>query len=129
VDSVNLTGFDQHDMTVAGSWSLVDIQSGAAGGAAWFLMCNTASPFTAAKTNELAFPNLPVVKQINDTIYAYKNAAGKNVISGTAAPTTLTWAVGDTVWNTAPAAGGTPGWVCTGAGTPGTWKAMASVAA
>jgi hypothetical protein len=47
----------------------------------------------------------------------------------TAAPTAGTWAVGDTVWNTAPAAGGVPGWVCTTAGTPGTWKAMAVLAA
>jgi hypothetical protein len=45
-----------------------------------------------------------------------------------AAPGAGTWAVGDIVWNTAPAAGGAPGWVCTGAGTPGTWKAMANVA-
>lgn len=49
--------------------------------------------------------------------------------SATAAPTTGTWAVGDIVWNSATAAGGTPGWVCTTAGTPGIWKAMANVAA
>jgi hypothetical protein len=48
---------------------------------------------------------------------------------GTAAPVNGTWAVGDRVWNTAPAAGGAPGWVCTTAGAPGTWKAMANVAA
>mgnify|MGYP001017801579 CR=1 FL=1 len=48
---------------------------------------------------------------------------------GTAAPTTGTWARGDVMWNTAPAAGGAPGWVCTAAGTPGTWKAMANLAA
>ena len=46
-----------------------------------------------------------------------------------AAPTVGTWKVGDRVWNTAPAAAGTPGWVCTTAGTPGTWKAMAVLAA
>lgn len=38
------------------------------------------------------------------------------------------WAQGDIVWNNAPAAGGTPGWVCTTGGTPGTWKAMANLA-
>jgi len=47
---------------------------------------------------------------------------------GTAAPTTGTWKRGDIVVNTTPSAGGTPGWVCTTAGTPGTWKAMANVA-
>lgn len=49
--------------------------------------------------------------------------------SGTAAPTTGSHEVGEIVWNRATVAGGTPGWVCTTAGTPGTWKAMASVAA
>lgn len=48
---------------------------------------------------------------------------------GTAAPTTGTWVVGDKVHNTAPAAGGTVGWVCTTAGTPGTWKTFGTIAA
>jgi hypothetical protein len=46
----------------------------------------------------------------------------------TAAPTTGTWGVGDIVMNTTPSAGGVPGWICTTAGTPGTWKAMANLA-
>ena len=46
-----------------------------------------------------------------------------------AAPTTGTHQVGSTRTNTAPVAGGTPGWVCVTAGTPGTWKAMANLAA
>lgn len=45
------------------------------------------------------------------------------------APTTGTWLLGDTVQNSVPSAGGTPGWVCTAAGSPGTWKAMASLSA
>jgi hypothetical protein len=47
---------------------------------------------------------------------------------GSTFPTTGTWRQGDIVWNTASASGGTPGWVCTIAGTPGTWKAMANLA-
>ena len=47
---------------------------------------------------------------------------------GAAVPTTGTWAQGDVRWNTGATAGGSPGWVCTTAGTPGTWKAMANVA-
>lgn len=39
-----------------------------------------------------------------------------------AAPTTGTWAVGDIVYNDTPTSGGYIGWVCTAAGTPGTWK-------
>lgn len=45
-----------------------------------------------------------------------------------AAPTTGTWAVGDTVWNIAPASAGYIGWVCTVAGTPGTWKGFGLIA-
>lgn len=39
----------------------------------------------------------------------------------TAAPTVKTWAVGDRVFNSAPSAGNPKSWVCTTAGTPGTW--------
>ena len=48
---------------------------------------------------------------------------------GTTAPTVGAWQRGDVVFNSTPSAGGTPGWVCVTAGTPGTWKAMANVAA
>lgn len=39
-----------------------------------------------------------------------------------AIPTTGTYAVGSIIYNTAPASAGYIGWVCTVAGTPGTWK-------
>lgn len=39
-----------------------------------------------------------------------------------ASPTTGTWQVGDIVYNSAPASAGYIGWVCTAAGTPGTWR-------
>jgi hypothetical protein len=56
--------------------------------------------------------------------------AGPNTIAfDSAAPTTGTWKKGDVVFNTNVAAGGTPGWSCTTAGSPGTWKAWANVAA
>ena len=48
---------------------------------------------------------------------------------GTAAPAAGTWSQGDICYNTGAAAGGAPGWVCTSAGSPGTWKAMANLAA
>jgi hypothetical protein len=56
------------------------------------------------------------------------NTWGRRAMHGAAAPTAGTWAVGDIVWNTAPAAAGTLGWVCTTAGSPGTWKAFGSIA-
>jgi hypothetical protein len=50
---------------------------------------------------------------------------GRCEIFSNAAPTTGDWLVGDIVTNTAPAAGGPPGWICTTAGTPGTWTKLA----
>jgi hypothetical protein len=46
-----------------------------------------------------------------------------------AVPTTQAYSVGSQVWRSAPAAAGPPGDVCVTAGTPGTWKAMANLAA
>lgn len=55
---------------------------------------------------------------------------GVGVFSASANPSTGTgtWKRGDVVFNTAPSAGGVPGWVCVAAGTPGTWRAMANLA-
>ena len=53
---------------------------------------------------------------------------GHKIAWATAAPSTGTWARGDVCHNSEPSAGGTPGWVCTEAGSPGTWKAMANLA-
>lgn len=61
--------------------------------------------------------------------YLERRVVGTAQLYSSAAPASLTWAVGDQCFNTAPAAAGTPGWVCTTAGTPGTWKARANVAA
>lgn len=43
---------------------------------------------------------------------------------GTAAPASGTYALGDRLWNKSPSPGGTLCWVCTTAGTPGTWTAV-----
>ena len=50
-------------------------------------------------------------------------------VASTAIPTSGTYSVGEVLWKSNAAAGGVPGWVCTTAGTPGTWKAMANLAA
>ena len=50
-------------------------------------------------------------------------------IASTVIPTTGTYSVGTVLWKSNAAAAGVPGWVCTTAGTPGTWKAMAVLAA
>jgi hypothetical protein len=50
-----------------------------------------------------------------------------SILFGTAAPTTKIWGQGDIVYNTSPTAGGTMGWVCVTAGTPGTWKTFGAI--
>ena len=52
----------------------------------------------------------------------------KKVQFASAAPTTGTWAQGDTVFNSGAASGQPAGWMCTVAGSPGTWNAMANLA-
>lgn len=64
------------------------------------------------------------------------NALAEGRLSGaytarSAAPTTGTWAQGDTARNSAPTEAGTAGskyvvtgWVCVAGGTPGTWRDM-----
>ena len=42
--------------------------------------------------------------------------------AATAAPVAGPWLQGDIVWNTNPAPAGWVGWICTSAGSPGTWK-------
>jgi len=59
--------------------------------------------------------------------YAVKNAGTAYSSSlvrllGTAAPVSGTYQQGDIVYNSAPTSGTYIGWVCTVAGTPGTWK-------
>lgn len=51
----------------------------------------------------------------------FYGAGGAAIAYSTAAPTTKTWAVGDRVFNSAPVVGQPKSWVCTVAGTPGTW--------
>jgi len=47
----------------------------------------------------------------------------------TSAPTSGRWRQGAIVWDSAPSAGGTMGWVCVASGEPGTWKTFGSIAA
>ncbi len=51
-------------------------------------------------------------------------------MANSAAPTgsVVNWSVGDIVASTAPTSGGFYGWVCTTAGTPGTWKQWGPIA-
>lgn len=67
---------------------------------------------------------------LNQVQFSDGSANGFNIIGyGTAAPTTGTNKVGDVVMHKTPAAAGNIGWVCTTAGTPGTWKTWGAIAA
>jgi hypothetical protein len=59
----------------------------------------------------------------------WSNLGGIKVTVDEAIPLVGTWAVGDLCWKINPVASGIPGWVCTAAGTPGTWKTMAALGA
>ncbi len=50
-----------------------------------------------------------------------------SVLFAGAAPVAGTWARGDIVWNITAASGAPPFWMCTVAGTPGTWVAAANL--
>jgi hypothetical protein len=49
--------------------------------------------------------------------------------TGTAVPTTGTWPRGWIRWHSEPELGGFLGWVCTTAGTPGTWAEFGFISA
>jgi hypothetical protein len=70
-----------------------------------------------------------------NTVVIDNSAPGSNTFikswlgASTADPSTGTYAVGDIIYNSAPVAGGFIGWVCTTAGTPGTWKTFGVISA
>lgn len=82
------------------------------------------------------FVNPPSFTDIMAGRYSFAGEAGRIegsafVADDSAAPTSteLHHEVGDKVYNSAPAAGGNVGWVCTTAGAPGTWKQFGAIEA
>lgn len=63
------------------------------------------------------------IKQVPYRVRKY----GRQCEFASAAPSSGTWDVGDIVYSTQPAVTGFVGWVCTVAGTPGTWKTYGAV--
>jgi len=61
----------------------------------------------------------------------YDNQGSNNPIhfDATSIPTSGTHGIGEYAWLRTPVAGGTQGWVCTTAGTPGTWKTFGAIQA
>lgn len=104
---------------------------------AWYLQyANSASfePVRYVNSSASLYTNKGLTGPVFQNGYGVRNvgdAAGtaKARLLGTAAPTSGTYEVGDIVYNSAPAAGGFVGWVCTTAGTPGTWKTFGAISA
>ena len=70
--------------------------------------------------------NFAVAPQVlGQNIYS----GGFNSVNGTYPPATETWVAGDRIYHANPTAGGFIGWVCTTAGTPGTWKTFGAISA
>lgn len=93
----------------------------------WITFGLNVAPFSNAwnfgiKNNLQAYTDNFTKPSLDIQIY-YKSAPDDpENLYNTAAPTTGMWAKGAIVWNTNPAAAGFIGWVCTVAGTPGTWN-------
>ena len=71
-----------------------------------------------------------------NAVYFATQERGQSVVWDSVVPggvgslfSTYAFKRGDVVWNNAATAGGNAGWMCITAGTPGTWKAMANLAA
>ena len=73
--------------------------------------------------NEIETTYLKEVMTKGDLI----NRSNKRWTTGSAVPSSGNWNPGDIVWNTVPSIGGSVGWVCVEAGTPGTWKAFGPI--
>lgn len=67
--------------------------------------------------------NLQTVNNLNSIYPVHK------ITYAAAVPTVGYWHDGDITYNTAPAAGGFVGWVCTTPGAPGTWKTFGAISA
>jgi hypothetical protein len=73
----------------------------------------------------------PDILTLHDFALQDPSNSNNSRIHGTrdAAPTTGYHAQGEVMYNVAPTAGGFVGWVCTTAGTPGTWKQFGAISA
>jgi hypothetical protein len=109
-------------------------------GAGWQIISQTVTPQSAGSltvglylvnTTEVYVDELSVsVGKIgvpNLGKFGTMEIGGSTVNFASAAPTTGAWKLGDATFNNAPSAGGIPGWVCTSAGSPGTWTPMVTL--
>ena len=84
----------------------------------------------SAALDEIADVSLSTPAANDALVYngtAWVNSPALNQTFATSNPTSGTYTVGTIIWNSAPTAGGPLGWVCTVAGTPGTWNTFGIV--
>lgn len=134
------TGAPNLDVILNGYFNGTNFVSAVAGPVGRFLAQGSTSPIlsltydanAAAAAEIQTYPSTLLQASLfnngNDTPATLQIGTQKMTWSS-AIPTAGTWTQGDVVWNTGAAAAGSPGWVCTTGGTPGTWKTMANVAA
>lgn len=90
---------------------------------------------TGIRLNALTNSDVAVVDNRAQTCTTPENLAAGHTrntrrdVESNAVPTVGAWRQGDRVWRTDVGAGTSPGWVCVIPGTPGTWRAMAALAA
>lgn len=90
------------------------------------------TPFTRVKrwTNDENMTAYAVDQEISNVLTQLNNiflSLPIQISTGTAAPTTGYWNLGDIVFNSNPTSGGYVGFVCITAGTPGTWKTFGAI--
>lgn len=144
---VTVTGLVKVVTGNAGSWASVTasgaglVESGSNGfmtfaniDEGWQLVSQTFTPL-AAGTLDVGFTFFNVSEALIDSAsfgygiegepdrsrFGSIDLNSKTVTYAAAIPTTGTWKVGDRLFNSAPAVGQPKGWICTVAGTPGTW--------
>lgn len=106
------------------NFSTSDILASAVGSVVRGNVClSTASPNIHAANGALVGDNVGTVFRTGSTATSNyrRDSLGKRVVTGPAAPTTGAWLQGERVVNDVPTVGQPKAWVCTVAGSPGTW--------
>lgn len=92
----------------------------------------TKAQFEIDKVSPGSFVETKGTSSKQNTVLSSNGAFNLNttlIDTNSAIPTTGTYKVGDIVFNKVPISGGYVGWVCTVAGTPGTWKGFGLIQA
>ncbi|HDR4702404.1 BppU family phage baseplate upper protein [Bacillus paranthracis] len=90
---------------------------------------NTGVLFKDCDLTEWGTDLLKMIKCGSTASIKREGCLGMNYLTAPPATGMGKWNVGEVVWNSAPAAGGYMGWICTVAGTPGTWKGFGLIQA